>query len=200
MRATTAISTKKETVNKTNTAIVLSNLEKKASPLFKKLSQIGNINSQDSFDNAAALVKQLKELGKLAEVQKRTMLEPVKETEKRIREHFKPFETKLLEIETAIKLQMSIFLEDNKKKLAKIDEEFGNGKIKKIGTYTNKVNDLQVQSTSAQIRKVKKLEIYSAKDIPAEYLVPDEDKIMAALKQGKEVPGCRIVIVENIAI
>lgn len=190
----------KEKTAKTNTAIVLSSLEKKAAPLFKRLNAITAIKNKESFDLAANLVKQLKEIGKIAESEKRSMLEPLKETEKRIREHFKPFEHKLLEIETEIKLQMSLFLESNKKKLAKIDEAFEEGKIRRVGTYTNKVAGLQVQSNSAQIRKVKKLEVYSAKDIPVEYLIPDEEKIMAALKQGKEVPGCRIIVVENIAI
>lgn len=197
---TKAVAIPKEKSDRVNTAVVLSSLEKKAAPLFKRLHAIAAIKTRESFDLAANLVKQLKEIGKISESEKRSILEPLKETEKRIREHFKPFETKLLEVETQTKLQMSLFLENSKKKLAKVDEAFEEGKIKRVGTYTSKVAELQVQSNSAQIRKVKKLSIYSLKDIPAEYLMPDEDKIMAALKQGKEVPGCRIVLVDNIAI
>jgi hypothetical protein len=184
----------------TNTAIVLSSLEKQSTPLFKKLISIEKIADQQTYEQASILVKKLKEFGKLAETEKRKMLDPVRETEKRIREHFKPFEVRLNEIETTIKLLMSNYLINNRKALEKVDEQFEKGKIKSIGAYTDKVAALQVNSIAATIRKVKKLQINDANKIPREYLIPDENKIFEALKNGESIPGCSIVTVDQIAI
>jgi len=186
--------------DQTNTAVVLSSLEKQSTPLLKKLTSIEKIIDQQTYEQASILVKKLKEFGKLAETEKRKMLDPVKETEKRIREHFKPFEKKLSEIETTIKLLMSNYLVNNLKALKKVDEQFEKGKIKSIGAYTDKVAALQVNSIAATIRKVKKLQINDANKIPRDYMVPDENKIFEALKNGITVPGCSIVIVDSIAI
>jgi hypothetical protein len=42
------------------------------------------------------------------------------------------------------------------------------------------------------LRKVKKLVILDAAAIPREWLVPDEKRILAALKAGLPVPGCEL--------
>jgi hypothetical protein len=81
-----------------------------------------------------------------------------------------------------------------------VKEDFADGKIKKVSTFTEKSAALQISNGAAKIKQVYKLFIDDEKKIPREYLVPDESAIITAMKEGKKVAGCTYKKVKSISI
>ena len=189
----------KSMTSSTNVQVVLHALEKEAKPLKKAISDLA-IKSNGDFDTAAQLLKALKDKAKAAEAEEKKITDPLKQAMSAAKSHFKPFYDAIYALETDTKLKMGIWLEHQKKEALKLDEALESGAIKKASTFLRKREDLVVTSTSAKIRTLQKLEIFNARLIPAEFLIPDEKAIENALKDGREVPGCRLVAVNNIAI
>lgn len=185
-----------------STEVVIASMEKEAAPMFKKLSKISTISSKADFDLAAEQVKLLKSIDSMATKEEKSMTDPLETTKKRIKAHFKPFHDKVNEAETNAKLLMSVWLEENDRKMAKIESDFKKGDIKKVSTYTEKLNVLQVanEGSAGKVKQVSKLFINDEKKIPREFLVPDESAIIEAFKNGKTVAGCEYKKVKTIAI
>lgn len=185
-----------------STQVLVASLEKKANPAIKKLKKIVTVDSVEEFQEAGIQLKVIKAVRKEAADEMSSMLSGIKLTEKKIREHFKPFFDKVDSLEADYKLLMSVFLEQSKKKQAKLNEDFETNKVKKISTYNNKLASMTVTHVKggASIRKVQKLFIVDEKKIPREYLVPNEKKIREALEAGENVPGCELKYVEGISI
>jgi hypothetical protein len=96
-----------------------------------------------------------------------------------------------------------------KKEEERILKQLTTGRIKKETTAMAKLDAVQssvmgktVASDSGSVgfRTLQKLSIVDENKIPREYLVPDEQKIKAALKVGKSVPGCVIIEEETLAV
>lgn len=195
---------KTKTIKKTeqiNTAVVVASLQKQAQPLVKHLSTIATINTKQEFELAAEKIKSLKNLAQLADTEEKKISAPLNDALKATREHFKPFKNLVGEWEQKIKLLMSVFVEGQKKKLAKVEEDFSTGKIKKLSTAQNKMEAIVPENTdSVQVRKVWTMRIVDEKKIPREFLVPNEAAIKAALKNGSKVPGCVWEQTESICI
>lgn len=186
--------------DQTNTAIVLASLEKQARPIAKKLSKLTSINTQEDFNNAGQLTKELKGLGAIAEKEMKGMIDPLNVTIKKIREHFRPFSTMIANNEAHIKTMMLDFVSKQKKLSAKVDQDFEAGKIKKVGTYADKKMSAEIVNGAAKVRKVWTVIIDDEEQIPKDYMVPDMKLIEIAFKQGNKVKGCRYEQVEQIAI
>ena len=182
-----------------STAVVIASLEKQAAPSIRRVTDL-KIKTKGDFELAATLVKQLKGYSALAKQEEDTMVNPAKATIKAIQAHFKPFQNKVAEIEMEVKAKMSEFLVEQKKLSAKAEQDFEDGKIKKISTIVAKQAELRVDNGTAQVRKVWTLFIDNESKIPREYLEPATDLIRSALKDGKTVPGCRWEQVDSIAI
>ncbi len=191
---------KKEAKENVSAAIVLSKaLEKKATPFINKLTTGEKITTPELYNKSAELMKQLKELATEARNQKASIVDPLKEAMSAVDNLFKPFLTQVATIEVEVKSRMGQFLllqEEKKEKLAKKVED---GDMK-VGTFFRKQNELNVSSSSAKVRTLQQLKIVKASSIPRKFLMPDERKIEAALKDGKKVPGCRMEAVKSIAI
>ena len=185
---------------KVNTAVVVQSLEKKSRSLITKLSNITSITTQEEFDKAGKVTKELKAYGKIATAEMNTILNPLNQSIKATREHFRPFFNRLAEAETRIKGLMLEFTARQKALSEKVDRDFEDGKIKKISTYASKKMKTEVKSGAAKVRHVWKLTVVNEKKIPREYLMPDIGLIERAFKEGKEVPGCKYEQVEQIAI
>lgn len=191
--------TKKELSPQTSTAVVIASLEKQAALSIKRVTDL-KIKTKDDFELAATLVKQLKVLSAEAERQEKSITTPMREALKAIQVHFKPFQNKVAQIETTVKLQMSVFLEGQKKLSAKVEQDFEAGKIKKVGTVVGKLADLRVDNGAAQVRKVWKLFIDDPTAVPKQFLIPDEAAIKEAFQNGALVRGCRFEQINSIAI
>lgn len=182
--------------------VVVASIEKKASPIIKKLETIDEIVSQEDFDRAALLVKQLKELDELATEEEKKITTPLNQALTAARAHFKPFHVLVKGKEDTIKLKMSVWYQEQQNKRAKLAEDFDKGKIKKIETFSKKDQQLQVSGSkaTATIRKIWTAEVINEKIIPREFLMPDMKKIEQHLREGNEVPGVKWYQKEQFAI
>jgi hypothetical protein len=183
-----------------STAVVIQSLEKKAKPVFKKLESIDSITTVEDNERAAEQLKFLKVLAQEADAQQKEITDPLEQAKKATIKLFKPFKDRVAEMETTIKLKMSNFLTLQKKKEVKLLEDFDNGKIKNVSTFTKKSQELQITSNVMQVRKVWTVEVENENEIPREYLVPDMEKIKQAFKDGKKVKGAKYFQKETIAI
>lgn len=185
--------------DKVSTAVVVASLEKQAVPIFRRVLNL-SIKTKEDFEQAAESIKFLKMLAAEAERQEKEIIGPLKDVIKKTQALFKPFQTRVAETEWTTKLAMSVFLEGQKKLAAKLEEDFSNGKIKKVSTVVAKQNELRVENGTAQVRKVWALFIDDVNEIPRKFLTPDETAIREAFKNGEVVTGCRWEQVEKIAI
>lgn len=182
-----------------NALIVVQSLLKKFKPLERKLTDL-TVNSKESYDTAGALVKQMKELAKMADIEEKKITDPLNQALKAAKEHFKPFKDEVKQIEEATKADMIKFLDKQQGKQKALDKKFEDGEIKKVSTYVAHQEELTVQSRNSQVRGVQVLVIDDVNKVPREFLVPDEKLIKEALKAGKKVAGCRMETKTNIAI
>jgi hypothetical protein len=187
------------TKSKVSSLVVVSSLKKKAAPIFTKLKKIEKIKTQYDFHQAAEYVKALKELSDIASAEEKDMTSGIKDTLKRIRDHFKPFQDDVNKAEYDIKLLMSSFLDHNNKQLEKVSKDFEVGGMS-VTTYAKKTAALQVSKGAGKVRKLKRLHIFDLAKIPREYMFPNENGILAALNNGVKVPGAKLIEIDSIAI
>ena len=114
---------KKEIVNKVNVQIVVQSLSKKAEKVFKALSNVKAIRSQEDFDVAGIAVKELKNYAKIAKEEELKITKPLTEALEATRIHFRPFFNRVNEAELAIKELMSTYLLSNKKKIELLEDK-----------------------------------------------------------------------------
>lgn len=183
-----------------STQVVVASLEKRAEPSFKVLEKITKV-TKDNFEVVASNIKAIKEIDKIAKAEEASMIDPIKLSIKRIEQFFKPFHTRVKDAELENKQLLEDYVNASTKAIAKVEEDFKNGSIKKVATYAEKTASFQISNGgSAQTRKISKLLIIDVKKIPREFLVPDESAIVAAFKDGKIVAGCEYRKVNSIAI
>jgi hypothetical protein len=186
---------------KIKSEVIVATLEKKHAKTFKALSTVSAIRNQEEFDYAAECVRVLKDAAKLAKVEERKITDPLTEALDATRDLFRPFYSKVNDAETTIKLLMSVYMEENKKKIELLEEKVANGEIKNISTFVNKVAKLTIENNAASIRKVWKAQITNEKLIPRQFLVPNVQAIVEHLKKGgAPIPGVEWKQVESIAI
>lgn len=187
--------------DKINSAIIVATLEKKQQKTFKALSNFTGIRSQEDFDLAATLVGELKEAVKVAKEEQRKITDPLTEALQAVRDHFNPFYHKVTEAETQIKLLMSVYIEENKKKIRALEDDVATGKIVNISTFVKKVAKLSIENNAATIRKVWKASIQDESKIPRKFLQPNVTMIVEHLKKGgAPIPGVVWEQVDSIAI
>lgn len=182
-----------------STQVVLESLRKKSAPLIKKLEGV-TVATNDEYGAVTAHLKQLKEYGKEADRQLKTITDPLKLAAANAKKIFQPFFDRLDAIEVETKKQLKVFVDRQEQLAAKTMQDFDEGKIKKVGTVLAKQAELAVSSESASVRKVTKLKCIDADLTPRQYLMPNEAAIMAALKEGKKVKGWELEKVNSIAV
>ena len=132
---------------------------------------------------------------------------PLNEALKVIRAETKPVEKALEEAIENVRGKMSAYqtaqVRIQKEQADKIAQKVSDGKIK-IETGVHKLGEIAVPekevATDAglvQFRETKVLKIVDIKLVPDKYFVIDEAEVMSDLKQGIEVPGCEINIIQT---
>ncbi len=179
--------------------IVLQNIQQEAKPLLKKLASL-SVKSNEDYEKAAVIMKQVKELMKAAEAKEDTILDPLKQATKATKELFKPFYTEVMNTQIGIKAMMEAWLQKQEQAKAKLVEAVSAGTIKKESTVMRKDAELTVTSTASSVRKIPKLVCVDASLTPMIYLVPVESAIKNAILAGVEVPGWKVEMVNNISI
>lgn len=202
MKPTTIIS-KKIVPDQVSTQVVVKSLEKKAQPLIKKLSAF-KIKSNNDYENAYALTKQLKELGKEADKQLATITDPSRRIKKdadlaikAASAIFAPFQKLIVDVDRDIKNHMLEYQENLNSKKLKLNEDFEDGKIARASTYAKKASELEV---SKGVRMVWQAIPKDISKTPDQYWIVDEDKIKEDLKAGKKIAGWSWEQVQTIAI
>lgn len=179
----------------TQVAVVVSALEEKAKPLFRKLPE--KITTKEQYEDAASNMKVLKSFVKDAEKEKKQLIEPLNNVVKKIRDLFRPFEDRVSTAESYLKAQMAEYVELSQKKIAKVEQDLEDGKIKKVTTAVRKQNELQVTSN---VRKVWVLVCTDETLTPRRFMVPDEQAIKQAIQDGVKVPGWKMEQQNQIVI
>ena len=190
---------------KLDAAIIITDLQKQAKPLFKELQKIDKVTTAAEFDFAGQQMKALKSIVGIAVERRKDIIKPMRDglnkTIEKLDELYKPFFDAAAEIETGIKLKMSVYLEQSKNKKSKLDELYTNTNMR-VSTYAQKTAELTVNSTKggAQVRKVWEAILVDRNKVPRKYLFPDMRMVEADLKAGKKVAGFSWEQVEHIAI
>lgn len=181
-----------------NTAEAIRIAEEKAMTLADN-SRI-KVNSQPTLDQAKTSLTQVKEIKKIVQEKKDSVVKPLNEALKNTRALFKPIEDKVDVIETYLKGEVLRYntklLQEQRKR-----EEEAQAKIEAGATFeeaTKSVERIEKKIDAIPTRKIKKLKIIDASKIERQFLIPDEQAIKEALLAGIKVSGCELVEEEII--
>jgi len=158
------------------------------------------VNSQPTLDQAKIALTQVKEIKKIVQEKKDSVVKPLNEALKNTRALFKPIEDKVDIIETYLKSEVLKYntklLQEQRKR-----EEEAQSKIEAGATFkeaTKSVERIEKKIDAIPTRKIKRLKIVDASKIERQFLVPDEQAIKEALLAGIKVSGCELVEEEII--
>jgi predicted metal-binding transcription factor (methanogenesis marker protein 9) len=158
------------------------------------------VNSQPTLDQAKISLTQVKEIKKIVQEKKDSVVKPLNEALKNTRALFKPIEDKVDIIETYLKSEVLRYnnklLQEQRKR-----EEEAQVKIEAGATFeeaTKSVERIEKKIDAIPTRKIKRLKIIDASKIERQFLVPDEQAIKEALIAGIKVSGCELVEEEII--
>jgi hypothetical protein len=183
---------------KLNTEEAIKIAEEKAMTLANR-SRI-RVNSQPTLDQAKASLLEVKEIKKIIEEKKDSVVRPLNEALKNTRALFKPIEDKVEVIESYLKGEILKYntklLEEQKKREAEAEKKIKDGATfeevtKSIGKVVEKLETIPT-------RKIKRLKIVDETLIPRKFLIPNEVAIKEALLAGEKVSGCELVEEEII--
>ena len=181
-----------------NTAEAIKIAEEKAMTLADN-SRI-KVNSQPTLDQAKISLTQVKEIKKIIQDKKDSVVKPLNEALKNTRALFKPIEDKVDVIETCLKGEVLRYntklLQEQRKR-----EEEAQAKIEAGATFeeaTKLVAKTEAKIDKIPTRKIKRLKIIDASKIERQFLIPDEQAIKEALIAGIKVSGCELVEEEII--
>ena len=183
----------------TSAAVVLESLKKKSTTTISKL-EVLVINSEEAYDAAAGYLVKLKDLAKEAEAKRKEIADPLNQALKATNNLFKPFTNRVAELEQTTKAAMIDFLNRKEVEAKRLEEKFHNGDIKKISTLKAKQEELKVESDNVSVRQIASLKINDLDAIPRSWMIPDEAKILDALKQGIKIKGCELYYKKSLAI
>ena len=181
--------------------------EQEVSPIIQKASEL-SIESQEDVAEAVEVLSRLNKSLDAIEAEKDKVLGPLKEAAKAEKARWKPLEDMFGDAVSRIRGLLSAFQtaqvkaakEEEEKILARTKEGKGNftaeTAIKKLGEIETPVEKVAVASGGLSFRESKVLKIVDVDLIPRSLMVPDEKVIMANLKEGIEVPGCLIEVVQ----
>lgn len=158
------------------------------------------VNSQPTLDQAKISLTQVKEIKKIIQEKKDSVVKPLNEALKNIRALFKPIEDKVDLIETYLKGEVLKYntklLQEQRKR-----EEEAQSKIEAGATFeeaTKSVERIEKKIDAIPTRKIKRLKIIDASKIERQFLIPNEQAIKEALIAGIKVSGCELVEEEII--
>lgn len=149
-------------------------------------------NSQEDYNKGADLCRVFNEVTKKASAEKNKVLEPAKLTVKRINEQWKPFEDGLLAAMYHVKNQMLLWLSKEQEREEQQRRKILSDQRLKPETVEKKLATISAAPTS-NTRSTLTLEITDINKIPRHYLMVDEVKLKAALKEGIKIEGAKLV-------
>lgn len=126
---------------------------------------------------------------------KKSILNPLNMAIKNARALFAPLEAKVMEQDRYLYDQITKwrFVQEEKiaAKMKKVEGDIKSGKIT-ITQAGQRIEKAEEKITKIPARKVEKLRILDISKIPAQYLLPNEPAIKAALRRGENIPGAEL--------
>jgi len=169
-----------------------------------------SITSNDEYLKAGDMLKWVKNKIDKVEEQRKNWTKPLDEAKKRIMEDVKKVIQPLENFSELVRLKMTEFYCEEKKRKDKEQAEIDANALKDLKEKGQSevevavVNDLKTQKgemSTTTMKKVWKFEIIDETKIPREYLEVDEVKIRSAVKGGiREIEGIKIYQDEQLSI
>ena len=176
--------------------------QKEASPILKEAQNLFIENAEDMKSATAMLSRVNKVLDSVTE-EREKVTKPLNEALKAERTRWKPLETQLNDIIDLLRGKMSSYqtemLQKQKKDEAKIAEKVASGKLSmekavtKLGELPALSEKIATEEGSVGFRTAYSVKLTHVNLIPREYLIPDEKKILEALRTGQAISGCELV-------
>ena len=161
------------------------------------------VKNDDDMLRATDYLSRLNKINDQITEEKERVTKPLNEALRVERGRWKPAEDMYKKGIEWLRLQTSKYQTEKIKKQreeeAKVAQRLAEGKIsvEKAGKQLEKLEVVdKVEGTEGKLtfRETQVLVIVDAKQIPREYLVADEEKILEALKAGEKVDGCKLDI------
>ena len=156
------------------------------------------LEDDDDYLFVAEHLKSVKRYIKRVEEMKHAFVDPWRRTLRQIEERFKKSSDAAKSVESAIKEGMGAYVllcqEHRQELMEEAVKNKDNDALAGALAYTQPLVD------GISIRDNVQIEILDEKKIPREYLKPDEKKIKAVAKTGKDVPGVVVINKPLIAV
>lgn len=157
--------------------------------------EVTHVHNDSEYNNAFELLKKIKKAVKLLDQDRKERTKDLLAEKRAIDAEYKPGLDRAKEIERDLKTALQEYKAKKEEERRKLTE----------GPITREKMDALAEAHTPEpqglsTRKVKKLVIEREDLIPREYVIPNERLILEDLRQGKEVPGCRLVEEEILAV
>jgi hypothetical protein len=164
--------------------------------------QVKKIQNDNELEKASRFLLDIRSYKIKIQEKKNSILKPLNEAVKNIRNLFAPVEKNLENAEFLIKKEIEKYQLEKEakaeKEKQKIAEKVESGKIsfekaiEKIEKIEEVPKNIQSENGRIDFRMVKRVVIENPELLPREYLIPDEVKIRRDALSGKEIPGVRV--------
>lgn len=179
-------------------------IKKEINPLVTKAADLKIVDVKTMGQSVELLSRCNHLLDQITE-EKEKITKPLNEALKEVRTRYAPVESPLKDAITLLRAEQSRYqtaeMARQRAEEAKIAERAKKGTIK-LDTAVKKMSEVEKAEekvvTSAGMVKFREkpaVKIINANKIPREFLVPDEAKILDALKAGNKVEGCELEII-----
>lgn len=153
------------------------------------------ITSQATLEQAIEARKFLRQVREGVEAKRLAMTNPINQALKEIRSFFKPYEERIETVDSWLSGQLVDWqqkqIAEEAKKKAEIEQKIAEGKMT-LEQASKKVEKVEEKVKAIPVRKAQVLRITDETKLAREYLMPDEGKIMIALKKGIKVDGAEL--------
>lgn len=167
-------------------------IEKQISPFIGKATSL-NIRSEKDLLVASEDLSRLNRFNDALKEDREKITAPLNEALKEVRLKYKPLENSLA-ISIALTKEKILAYQTGqlkKEKQALVNLERGEIDLENAVLSVPK-NKFNTSSGNITFKTMQKLKITNSAIIPRQYLIPDEDLILEALKNGEKVKGCEI--------
>lgn len=169
----------------------------------KKFALEFEVKNDEDLTRSADVLSEIAAAEKVVTTRKEEITKPLMASLSSVRTLFRPYEDDFASAKKTIKnkvLQYNLLKEEEaEKERQRLAARVEKGTMK-AETAVKKMGEIEeapktVQGTSGgkiTTRIIKKMRILNEADLPREFLVPDEKKILEALKEGIVVPGAEL--------
>lgn len=180
-------------------------IEKEISPIAVQAINLAIIDDP-SLKLGVELLSKLNQYNDKITEEKERVTKPLNEALKVERSRWKPLETVYNDAIGAIRAKMTTYQtnllkvqqQDTEKVIAKVESGYIKPEtaVKKLEALPQVEKEHATEAGLVQFREKKQLLITDQLVIPRQYLIPDEDKILKALKEGTVIAGCELETIQ----